>query len=131
QAGASTRTQVRVVPDRRVPPSFASSAPVGGSVYAGFQIARNGAPTGRGRLLGLAVSVRLAVPLPVPARHVERRVEDEHLEEDVGLNVSLAHERNDLRTGELLDLLAVALTHHLLELAARSQHALGPAALDH
>ena len=58
------------------------------------------------------------------------RLEDEHLDGDVGVDVVIAHEADDLAAGELLDLLAAAFAHHALPAPAQVEHGLTLAGCD-
>src|SRR5206468_557540 len=49
------------------------------------------------------------------AEAFERAVDEEDLHRDVGLDVGLAEEREDLAAGELFDRLSVSRGHHALE----------------
>src|SRR5438270_5604597 len=63
------------------------------------------------------------------AEALERAVDEEDLHRDIGLDVGLAEEGEDLATGQLFDLLPVAPGHHALEVLTHGDHALGLAAV--
>src|SRR5438874_10589140 len=59
------------------------------------------------------------------AEAFEWAVDEEDLHRDVGLDVGLAEEREDLTSGELFDRLLVALGHNALEVLAHGDDAVG------
>src|SRR2546427_1508458 len=63
------------------------------------------------------------------AEPFERAVDEEDLHRDVGLDVGLAEEREDLAAGQLFDLLLVPLGHDALEVLAHRDHPVGLAAV--
>src|SRR6202171_1368726 len=63
------------------------------------------------------------------AEAFEWSVDEEDLHRDVGLDVGLAEEREDLAAGELLDRLLVALGHDPLEVLTHGDHTIGLAAV--
>src|SRR3977135_853147 len=56
---------------------------------------------------------------------IERAVDEEDLHRDVGLDVGLAEEREDLAAGEVLDRLLVPLGHDALEVLTHGDPAIG------
>src|SRR5438874_11991283 len=63
------------------------------------------------------------------AEAIEWAVDEEDLHRDVGLDVGLAEERQDLAAGQLRDRQFVALGHDALEVLAHGDHAIGLAAV--
>src|SRR5438874_12262224 len=63
------------------------------------------------------------------AEAIEWAVDEEDLHRDVGLDVGLAEEGQDLAVGELLDHLFVALGHDALEVLTHGDDAVGLAAV--
>src|SRR2546427_2666187 len=63
------------------------------------------------------------------AEPFERAVDEEDLHRDVGLDVGLAEEREDLAAGQLFDRLPVPLGHDPLEVLTHGDHAVGLAAV--
>src|SRR5207248_7284081 len=59
----------------------------------------------------------------------ERAVDEEYLHRDVGLDVGLAEEREDLAAGEVFDCLLVAGGHDALEVLTHGDDAIGLAAV--